>query len=320
MNKALNVFELPLNGKFLIEAGAGTGKTYNITSLYLRVLVEKLLKPNQVLVLTFTNDATNELKQRLRSRIQEVIDTFNGTDSEDEFVATFASKLSQAQADHLQHCLYAFDEAAVSTIHGFCQRILSEYSIEFEVSPNFDLLTDELPLLTEVTDSFWVNYFYKSENGSEFERWSNSYLEAAFKSPEDFLDSYRELCLNPDLDVSWYDHSLDDYQALYIKASEALIALKNQLEVDKEALAEIIATSPLSGRYYRNKEDMFSEFVNLVQNIQTPGLIFNGYDTKADTLEGWFQKFGRFMHEKGAKKEGAYHFCKCLIGWMTFMS
>lgn len=65
---------------------------------------------------------------------------------------------------------------------------------------------------------------------------------------------------------------------------------------------------------------MFSEFVNLVQNIQTPGLIFNGYDTKADTLEGWFQKFGRFMHEKGAKKEGAYHFCKCLIGWMTFMS
>jgi exodeoxyribonuclease V beta subunit len=308
MNKALNVFELPLNGKFLIEAGAGTGKTYNITSLYLRVLVEKLLMPNQVLVLTFTNDATNELKKRLRSRIQEVINTFYGTDSEDEFVVTFASKLSQAQADHLQQCLYAFDEAAVSTIHGFCQRILSEYSIEFEVSPNFDLLTDELPLLTEVTDSFWVDYFYKSEIGSEFERWSNKYLEAAFKSPEDFLDAYRELCLNPDLDVSRYDRSLDDYRELYIKASEALIALKNQLEVDKEALAEIIATSPLSGRYYRNKEDMFSELVTLVQNTQTPGLIFSGYDTKADTLEGWFQKFGRFMHENGAKKGGSIPF------------
>lgn len=55
----LQVFDLKFSGHHIVEAAAGTGKTYSITSLYVRALVEKQLLPSQILVLTFTNDATD---------------------------------------------------------------------------------------------------------------------------------------------------------------------------------------------------------------------------------------------------------------------
>src|SRR5690554_4469382 len=76
MLKPLDVFKAPLAGISLVEASAGTGKTYNITSLYVRAILEKDLMPSQILVLTFTEDATSELKNRLRTRIVESINAF----------------------------------------------------------------------------------------------------------------------------------------------------------------------------------------------------------------------------------------------------
>lgn len=305
MSKPLDVFELPLQGKYLIEAGAGTGKTYNITSLYLRVLAQKKLMPNQVLVLTFTNDATNELKHRLRSRIKEVLEVHQGVETDDEFVQKFAGSLNSDQAHHLQECLYAFDEAAVSTIHGFCQRLLSEYAIDFEVSPNFELLTDELTLLTEVTDAFWVDFFFDNSANTDFEQWYRNYFEELFKAPEDFIATYREILLNPDLDIDAYNLNFDHFENIYQQAGEALTQLKQALEADLDQLQTIIDTAPLSGTYYRSKDEMLSEFVELIHTTQEPGLIFNGFETKAETLEKRFEKFGNFMPEKGLRKGGS---------------
>jgi len=67
--KSLDVFNIEFKGLNLVEASAGTGKTYNITSLYIRALIDQELSPSEILVITFTEDATAELKQRIRSRI-----------------------------------------------------------------------------------------------------------------------------------------------------------------------------------------------------------------------------------------------------------
>src|SRR5512136_644430 len=64
----------PLEGANLIEASAGTGKTYTITGLFLRLLLEKNLAVHEILVVTFTEAATEELKDRIRSKIREAID------------------------------------------------------------------------------------------------------------------------------------------------------------------------------------------------------------------------------------------------------
>ena len=105
MNKAeiLNPLSFPLHGRRLIEASAGTGKTYTITALYLRLLLGhgelpgegKPLRVDQILVVTFTEAATEELRDRIRSRIQEAWQVLRGKETSDPLL----QQLCQAQSD-----------------------------------------------------------------------------------------------------------------------------------------------------------------------------------------------------------------------------
>ena len=72
--RQLDQTTLSLEGTHLIEASAGTGKTHTIASLYLRLLLERELNVNQILVVTFTNAATAELRGRIRGRLREAAD------------------------------------------------------------------------------------------------------------------------------------------------------------------------------------------------------------------------------------------------------
>ncbi len=74
----LNPLTLPLQGQILIEASAGTGKTYTIGLLSLRLLLERGLSVDQILVVTFTRAATEELRGRIRLRIREALDVLTG--------------------------------------------------------------------------------------------------------------------------------------------------------------------------------------------------------------------------------------------------
>jgi exodeoxyribonuclease V beta subunit len=105
---------LPLVGTAFLEASAGTGKTYALATLYLRLLVERDLRPAEILVVTFTQAATAELRERIRERIRESI----------------AKTDDLAVASKLRRALRDFDEAAIFTIHGFCQRTLQESAFE----------------------------------------------------------------------------------------------------------------------------------------------------------------------------------------------
>ena len=80
----LDVFTCPLDGIALIEASAGTGKTWNICGLYLRQLLEKDLPVSRLLVVTFTRAATAELSARIRARILAALRALEGGAAEDE--------------------------------------------------------------------------------------------------------------------------------------------------------------------------------------------------------------------------------------------
>ncbi|WP_165742296.1 UvrD-helicase domain-containing protein, partial [Candidatus Thiosymbion oneisti] len=75
---ALDPLRIPLRGLTLIEASAGTGKTYSITTLYLRLLLELGLEVDRILVVTFTEAATEELRDRIRKRLVQALDWFRG--------------------------------------------------------------------------------------------------------------------------------------------------------------------------------------------------------------------------------------------------
>ena len=157
----LDPLALPLQGTTLIEASAGTGKTHTITTLYLRLLLERELTPSQILVVTYTNAATAELRGRVRSRIRQAIGALTGEapDASLTDLVVARQQLGSVSRDlrRLNDALNSFDEAAIFTIHGFCQRVLHENAFESGVSFDSELLTDINALVGEVVCDFWVS-------------------------------------------------------------------------------------------------------------------------------------------------------------------
>lgn len=157
----LDVYTCPLAGHALIEASAGTGKTWAICGLVLRLIAEKGLAVNQILVVTFTKAATAELRTRIRERLVETLAALAGEPTgKDLFVRTLLDTLdAQGLArdvvqGRLQLALAAFDEASIFTIHGFCQRALSETPFAAAQPFAVELIEDD-SLTREVVLDFW---------------------------------------------------------------------------------------------------------------------------------------------------------------------
>ncbi len=155
-------------GSTLIEAAAGTGKTYTIVGIVIRLLLEQNLPLNQILVVTFTEAATQELRDRLRSRLIEVLDAFRSGQSNDPFIAAILSSVSEETGDssfrRAHREIYAavrdFDEACVFTIHGFCNNVLQEFSFECGFRFDTELVTDAEPIVREAVEDFWRSFIH----------------------------------------------------------------------------------------------------------------------------------------------------------------
>ncbi|UAN56376.1 MULTISPECIES: exodeoxyribonuclease V subunit beta [unclassified Serratia (in: enterobacteria)] len=166
----LDPLTLPLFGERLIEASAGTGKTFTIGALYLRLLLglgqaaafPRPLTVEEILVVTFTEAATEELRGRIRSNIHALrIACVRGHSSDPLFAALMAEigDLSEAAAQLLA-AERQMDEAAIYTIHGFCQRMLTHNAFESGILFEQTLVQDELPLRRQACADFWRRHCY----------------------------------------------------------------------------------------------------------------------------------------------------------------
>lgn len=156
-----DIIHTGLSGHTIIEASAGTGKTYTISRLFIRFLLEYEYKPSSILIVTFTDAATQELRERIHSLLRETIDAFTSGVSTDPFLVAFINRLDPKKSlEILQNALHSFDTIAIHTIHGFCQRILFEYTFESGMTFGATIITDQTDLLREVTNDFWRRNFY----------------------------------------------------------------------------------------------------------------------------------------------------------------
>lgn len=186
----LDVFTCPLDGINQIEASAGTGKTWNICGLYLRLLLERALSVQQILVVTFTNAATAELRERIRARIVDTLRALQSQDTvtSDPFVATLITTITAHGGDHtvmqqrLDLALQTFDEAAIFTIHGFCQRALADAPFAAGMPFASELLTDDGEITLRVVQDFWRRHISSGAAGAELIR----YLADCNDHPEKF--------------------------------------------------------------------------------------------------------------------------------------
>ncbi|HFQ79977.1 MAG TPA: exodeoxyribonuclease V subunit beta [Desulfobacterales bacterium] len=170
--KTLDNLTLPLNGICLIEAGAGTGKTYTIAALYLRLILghgasnaaARQLMPPEILVVTFTNAATEELRERIRRRLVEGAAFFRGEGAGDDFLhglrAAYAEDDWLRQARFLARAAQWMDEAAIHTIHAWCQRMLRQHAFASGSLFDLELDCDEDELMIEAARDYWRSYLY----------------------------------------------------------------------------------------------------------------------------------------------------------------
>ncbi len=185
-----------LTGINLIEASAGTGKTYAIAMLVLRFVVEKGLTLEQALVVTFTKAATEELKDRIRARLAEAKRAVNGrTQGIDSTILTWLAQLNLERdliRQRLETALLTIDQAGIFTIHGFCQHMLTEHALESGQLFNLELTADIETLKQDCADDFWRREVYLR---SPLEA---ALLTAAYKTPDALLASVNHVSLiNP---------------------------------------------------------------------------------------------------------------------------
>ncbi|MBC7727986.1 MAG: UvrD-helicase domain-containing protein, partial [Microbacteriaceae bacterium] len=177
MSERLNPLTLPLQGSRLIEASAGTGKTWTIAALYLRLVLghggvgqdpTRALLPGEILVMTFTKAATRELSDRIRQRLVEAAACFRGEQSpkpEDGFLSGLLAdfpvgELRSQAAWRLAMAAEAMDDAAVHTIDAWCQRMLREHAFDSGCLFDEELQANEAAMLAEAARDYWRQDVY----------------------------------------------------------------------------------------------------------------------------------------------------------------
>lgn len=247
--KPLDPFSIPLTGVGLVDASAGTGKTHTIATLFLRLVVERALEVDRILVVTFTKAATAELRDRIRRRLAEALAAFeSGNAGSDEILAGLLERTRDRNRARrkLLAAVASADEAAVFTIHGFCQRVLEEHAFESGGRFDLSLVPDISPLVLEIVRDFWNRRLPEAPAA----------VVAHFRRRRKFGDLVRlgllaartqdvpVVATEPPADVGRY---FDDY----FGARKALIA---QWSTARDAVAALLHGSPaLSRNSYSSK-------------------------------------------------------------------
>lgn len=163
MAQPFHYLDIPISGTNLIEASAGTGKTYSIAALYTRLLLLEDYTVENILVVTFARAATAELKTRLRGYLEKarrLLDASADADSGD-FLDDILPKAVEkagspaALVEKIKAILAEFDNASIYTLHGFCQRLLRDYAFLCEAPFDIELSNEPDPFLLQAAQDFW---------------------------------------------------------------------------------------------------------------------------------------------------------------------
>lgn len=215
MSAPFDLRESPLGpGTVLLEASAGTGKTYTLVGILLRLLLERrIARLDQALVVTFTVAATAELKNRLRLALQETLRAVHEP-VKDAFLRDLA-QLPGAEAV-LQQALAAYDQVGIATIHGFCKRLLEEAAFESGQPFELEFTADPLPLLHRAAADALRNQY---EPGTTVR---SALLQLGGHTPDALVEAYRLWRRHPDVRL---DPSPPDLETHLARAERALPAI-----------------------------------------------------------------------------------------------
>lgn len=247
----LDPLTLPLNGARLIEASAGTGKTWTIAALYLRLLLglggdaafPRPLSVESILVVTFTEAATEELRGRIRANIHDLRIACVRARSDNPLYQQLLKEIPDLKlaARLLLLAERQMDDAAIFTIHGFCQRMLSLNAFESGMPFEQQLVEDEAPLRQRACADFWRRYCYPLEKGVAkviSELWNGP--DALLRDIERYLQgeapSLKQVFPDEETLQQRHDaiiHAIDKLKARWRECVKDIAALIEQSAIDR---------------------------------------------------------------------------------------
>jgi exodeoxyribonuclease V beta subunit len=317
MIKEFDILTHPLNfgTQSLIEASAGTGKTTALENLVLRLLIDgavqadgslRQLELSEILLVTFTEAATAELIQRVRENISHALELLKSDELSDDITSNILQNSRKSREEitlALRMALLNFDENAISTIHGFCKKMLSNFTFESNSRFNLELISDDRPFLEEVVNDYWRMKFYNINDELEEKiikayKWKPGVLHSLFRniqsaplteviapvaqnSLHDSYADFEEYCLSSNLLYLLNDCAGNFGSAFRKKILNALncfISFQNVLELVKFLKAEVLEknllkktnwdgfkdSTPLEGRIPKD----FDKILELAEQVE----------------------------------------------------
>jgi len=268
MSKNVNEFNLltsPLDGQNLIESSAGTGKTFAIASIYLRLLVEKKLELDELVVVTYTVAATEELRDRIRNKIKLLSDVLENKieeNVEDELVLSLSRKYANDEdlKLSLKNIVNSFDQAKIFTIHGFCKQLLSDYAFESSSLFDTEFLVNPGEIILEIAEDYWRKIIYNiSKDILQFIKKDFS-VNKLLKFQKSFpIDS------NFKIEPGMSEITISDLEKKYTLLKEKFISFKKEYFENKKAVKKIFFNfKTLNGNIYKEKtvNSLFLELEN----------------------------------------------------------
>ncbi|MFO1418446.1 MAG: exodeoxyribonuclease V subunit beta [Methylotetracoccus sp.] len=268
--RPLDSTSIPLTGVHLIEASAGTGKTYAIANLFLRLLLQQRRAVGEILVVTFTKAATAELRARIRRRLRDalgVLDDPTAGTADPSLGAVLAGIADPASARRtLVDALACMDEAAIMTIHGLCQRLLQEHALASGVPFDAEFSADAWRLQLEAIEDFWRDRFYFGSSGLA------ALAQGRWQTPELLLAEIRAFLDRDDALLSGEPPADEVSPARYRELVESVRTLwRSRGDHVVEALLDLVSRRLLSRAQDRYRpEDLEALRANLTAFVDGP--------------------------------------------------
>lgn len=288
MTLTMTAFDLPTHqfkkGASLIEASAGTGKTFSIAMLVVRLVVEKAIPIEEVLVVTFTKAATEELRDRIRARLIKAHKALSGKLSaeqlsKDKTLQAWMDNLTSGQYEsgavtpekalqRLAQALADVDQASIYTIHSFCQRMLQDYPLESGQSFGVSLTSDISKLQDQVVQDFWRRNVYEKD-----EQQVRLFL-SKIASPSVLKESLKPLS-NPNIGIEpVIKNSLDTVLAQLAQQQTQVL---NWIEQNKVKLVTFVEAAIQEGWLAGNKMNKTQTLFSHLQ--EEPKVFFEYFPT-----------------------------------------
>ncbi|WP_049768006.1 exodeoxyribonuclease V subunit beta [Shewanella pealeana] len=266
VTEALDTLTLPFGGSRLIEASAGTGKTFTIAGLYVRLLlghgIEAPLTCEQILVVTFTNAATGELRDRIRKKIQLAYRCFIGLEVDDELINSLYQATPEASLPiarkRLDLALKSLDEAAIFTIHGFCQRILADMAFESSLLFESEFTLDDSEFLHHAVRDFWRERCYPLTGCLA------DAIISKFSDPDTLSRQLRPLLGASSAVASPKPQAFEKLEA---ELSQSLSRFKLIWPREREQTETLLHALPLNGARFGKKADGYPKLAKMLDDL-----------------------------------------------------